>query len=674
MQPNQLRPFFGLSVAIVAVVLFLGSCGKARQTSNFNPDKFDSLVLASRSVPHTVDSLLQAGAIGRTGADFYKVNYWSDYNDTLAMAIADTALNRKIENDEDRYFHYMIAGMSYQLDYIGGHYERGLRRTRQFLDSVDPDFIASHSKLRSNHLMLNSLLGYYNIYLYRFDEAEAQFKKTVGLIAKYEADAQGDSLDLALYAYMRIRLAASAMIAYSNMKQDQRAMKWLEVGETYLNDYVQKNGETSAAQSTSYKLLIMKALFLNRMGRADEAALAYQQAIKNPYYKSQIGRLNTVDYLLESHHYEEALKNIDNIEEILRFRKQEWNIDNIAGFVSLRFKAYLGAGRRDSALAIATRIIYALDSARVWAKRDKAAELATVYDTKDKEAQIAEKETSLLQTRITALIIALVLFIVFFIVYSVLRRRAAKLKVVQDRIEGELQIARNIQMSMVPHEFPHREGLDMYASMTPAKEVGGDLYGYVVRGNMLYFAVGDVSGKGVPASLFMAQATRLFRTMANQGLMPAEICKHMNAELGGDDNVNGMFVTMWIGMLNMDNGHLHFCNAGHNPPVIGGGENHGDFLQMESNAPIGLWPDLEYVGEEIDTIKNRPLFVYTDGLNEAEDPELQQFGDDRLLEILRNTHFDSAQQVVETLSARVAQHRRGAEANDDLTMLCLRVS
>lgn len=674
MQPNQLRPFFGLSVAIVAVVLFLGSCGKARQTSNFNPDKFDSLVLASRSVPHTVDSLLQAGAIGRTGADFYKVNYWSDYNDTLAMAIADTALNRKIENDEDRYFHYMIAGMSYQLDYIGGHYERGLRRTRQFLDSVDPDFIASHSKLRSNHLMLNSLLGYYNIYLYRFDEAEAQFKKTVGLIAKYEADAQGDSLDLALYAYMRIRLAASAMIAYANMKQDQRAMKWLEVGETYLNDYVQKNGETSAAQSTSYKLLIMKALFLNRMGRADEAALAYQQAIKNPYYKSQIGRLNTVDYLLESHHYEEALKNIDNIEEILRFRKQEWNIDNIAGFVSLRFKAYLGAGRRDSALAIATRIIYALDSARVWAKRDKAAELATVYDTKDKEAQIAEKETSLLQTRITALIIALVLFIVFFIVYSVLRRRAAKLKVVQDRIEGELQIARNIQMSMVPHEFPHREGLDMYASMTPAKEVGGDLYGYVVRGNMLYFAVGDVSGKGVPASLFMAQATRLFRTMANQGLMPAEICTHMNAELGGDDNVNGMFVTMWIGMLNMDNGHLHFCNAGHNPPVIGGGENHGDFLQMESNAPIGLWPDLEYVGEEIDTIKNRPLFVYTDGLNEAEDPELQQFGDDRLLEILRNTHFDSAQQVVETLSARVAQHRRGAEANDDLTMLCLRVS
>ncbi len=229
-------------------------------------------------------------------------------------------------------------------------------------------------------------------------------------------------------------------------------------------------------------------------------------------------------------------------------------------------------------------------------------------------------------------------------------------------------------MSMVPHTFPHREGLDMYASMTPAKEVGGDLYGYVVRDQMLYFAVGDVSGKGVPASLFMAQATRLFQTMADQGMMPAEICTRMNTALGGEDNVNGMFVTMFVGMLNMDTGHLHFCNAGHNPPVIGGGDNHGDFMQMEPNAPIGLWPDLQYVGEEIDSVKGRPLFIYTDGLNEAEDPEQRQFGDERLLDILRNTHFDTAQQVIETLAADVEAHRKGAEPNDDLTMLCLRVS
>ena len=252
-------------------------------------------------------------------------------------------------------------------------------------------------------------------------------------------------------------------------------------------------------------------------------------------------------------------------------------------------------------------------------------------------------------------------------------KRMAKMKADQERIEGELNIARNIQMSMVPSTFPEHEGLDMYASMMPAREVGGDLYGCIINGSQLYFTVGDVSGKGVPASLFMAQVTRLFSTMAHQGLEPAAICNRMNSELSGEDNVNGMFVTMFVGMLDMQTGHLSFCNAGHNPPVIGGGKHQGDFLKMIPNVPIGLWPDYEFKGEEMDSVKGRALFIYTDGLNEAENPEQERFGDKRLLDILRDTNFDTARQVVEALEAEVAQHRNGAEPNDDMTMLCLRV-
>ncbi len=210
--------------------------------------------------------------------------------------------------------------------------------------------------------------------------------------------------------------------------------------------------------------------------------------------------------------------------------------------------------------------------------------------------------------------------------------------------------------------------------MTPAKEVGGDLYDYVMQGDKLYFALGDVSGKGVPASLFMAQATRLFMTLAKQGMMPAEICTRMNDALSGEDNESGMFVTLFLGLVDLTTGHLDFCNAGHNPPIIGGGENHGDFLDMLPNAPIGLWPELEYEGEGIDTIKGRPLFIYTDGLNEAENRQQEQFGDDRLIDILRNTHFDSARQVIETLAEEVSRHRNGAEPNDDLTMMCIRIT
>ena len=241
-------------------------------------------------------------------------------------------------------------------------------------------------------------------------------------------------------------------------------------------------------------------------------------------------------------------------------------------------------------------------------------------------------------------------------------------------IESELNVASNIQMSMLPSVFPDREGLDMYASMTPAKEVGGDLYGYLLKDEKLYFCVGDVSGKGVPASLFMAQVTRLFRTLANQMIQPADICTQMNEALSGEENQTCMFVTLFIGLVDLKTGHLSFCNAGHNPPVIGGGEHHGEFLQMLPNFPIGVMPGLEFQGEEIDCIKGRPLFIYTDGLNEAENREHDQFGDDHLIDILRNTHFDTARQVVETLAAKVEEHRDGADPNDDLTMMCLRIS
>ena len=195
----------------------------------------------------------------------------------------------------------------------------------------------------------------------------------------------------------------------------------------------------------------------------------------------------------------------------------------------------------------------------------------------------------------------------------------------------------------------------------------------MLNGSRLYFAVGDVCGKGVPSSLFMAQATRLFMTLAKQDMMPAEICTRMNDALSGDDNESGMFVTLFLGLIDLTTGHLNFCNAGHNPPVIGGGVHQGDFLEMLSNAPIGLWSGLVYEGEEIDTIKGRPLFIYTDGLNEAENPQQEQFGEARLLDQLRQTQFASARQVIETMADAVSLYRDGAEPNDDLTMMCIRM-
>ena len=238
----------------------------------------------------------------------------------------------------------------------------------------------------------------------------------------------------------------------------------------------------------------------------------------------------------------------------------------------------------------------------------------------------------------------------------------------KERFESELRIARDIQMSMVPSTFPQYEGLDMYAEMNPAKEVGGDLYGYVLQGDRLHFCLGDVSGKGVPASLFMSQSARLFRTLATEGMMPVDIAMRMNNELA-ENNDKGMFVTMFIGMLHLDTGRLDYCNCGHNAPVIDGA-----FLKMEyDNAPLGLWEDDPFYGETIDDIRGRQLLIYTDGLNEAENTKQELLGNQRLLELMANTANLSSHQVIDMLKEAVEEHRNGAEPNDDLTLMCIRL-
>ena len=234
----------------------------------------------------------------------------------------------------------------------------------------------------------------------------------------------------------------------------------------------------------------------------------------------------------------------------------------------------------------------------------------------------------------------------------------------KERIESELRIARDIQKRMLPHVFPRRSDIDIYAMMTPAREVGGDLYAYALLDDLLYFCVGDVSGKGVPAALFMAEVTRMFRTLVDGHLTPDAIATRLNLALV-EDNEQGMFVTMFIGLINLKTGHMEYCNAGHNPPLL-----NGEYMQMESNAPIGLWPELDFAGEEVDDMHGKTLFVYTDGINEAENVDHEQFGDARLQALLRRDWGD-ARQTSETIHKAVEDFVGDAEPSDDLTKMCI---
>ena len=241
----------------------------------------------------------------------------------------------------------------------------------------------------------------------------------------------------------------------------------------------------------------------------------------------------------------------------------------------------------------------------------------------------------------------------------------------RERIEGELQIARDIQMGMVPRNFPAfpgRTDIDLYASMSPAKEVGGDLYDYFIKDGRLYFCIADVSGKGVPASLFMAVVRNLFRVVASEGQPPEEIARRINDTVS-EDNEQLMFITMFIGMADLKTGELSFCNCGHNPPVLLGGKP--GFMECEPNVPLGIAPGFTFKGQSIKDFRGTPILLYTDGLNEAENSAHEELGNDRLIQSLSENPYENAQATIDILLDTVAAHVGDAEQSDDLTLLCI---
>ena len=243
----------------------------------------------------------------------------------------------------------------------------------------------------------------------------------------------------------------------------------------------------------------------------------------------------------------------------------------------------------------------------------------------------------------------------------------------RERMERELQIARNIQMGMVPHDFDLGKKVDLYASMVPAREVGGDLYDCFVQDDKLYLCIGDVSGKGVPASLFMSVARAMFRVVARQGLAPAEIARRINDTVS-EKNDQMIFVTMFLAAVDLKTGVMEYCNCGHNAPVLFPGPDKAPaFLDCLSNTALGIASGFDYEGQRVDDMRGKILFLYTDGLNEAENADHEQFGNERMLACLGDGPFLDARSLIDRLSEAVASHVAGAEASDDLTMLCLRI-
>ena len=245
----------------------------------------------------------------------------------------------------------------------------------------------------------------------------------------------------------------------------------------------------------------------------------------------------------------------------------------------------------------------------------------------------------------------------------------------KERIESELRIAREIQMSMVPHVFPpfsNLEQVELSAVLRPAKEVGGDLYDFFsIDEKRFCFAVGDVSGKGVPAALFMAITCKLLRSIAGKYSDPESIISILNNSLA-QNNESCMFVTFFFGILDISTGQISYVNAGHNPPIITKSSGELKILESDGFIPLGIEENYRYKKSEVKMEVGDQLFAYTDGVSEAENEQLQLLGEDAVTEFLSEHNHLKPSDMIQSFELRLEKHAKSCQQSDDITMLSLR--
>lgn len=259
---------------------------------------------------------------------------------------------------------------------------------------------------------------------------------------------------------------------------------------------------------------------------------------------------------------------------------------------------------------------------------------------------------------------------------------AAKMEVEEARIEADLSIAKSIQISALPYTFPpfpERKEFELFASMDAAKEVGGDFYDFFMPGpDTLAFLIADVSGKGIPGAMFMMTGKTLIKSLAETGMAPADVFSHANEKLC-EGNDAGLFITAWMGYLELTTGVVHVANAGHNPPVLIR-DGRAEYIILKPGLMLAGMEEMVYREQTVQLQRGDILYLYTDGVTEARDEDRNLYGEDRLLKLLSfgedapapSDENGMAGEVCRLVARDIEAFVQGAEQSDDITMLCVR--
>lgn len=244
-----------------------------------------------------------------------------------------------------------------------------------------------------------------------------------------------------------------------------------------------------------------------------------------------------------------------------------------------------------------------------------------------------------------------------------------------DRLDEELKLAADIQLSILPMvfpPFPERTEFDLYASMTPAKEVGGDFYDFfLIDSDHLALVIADVSGKGIPAALFMMVSKTMIKNQLMSGCDPSTALERVNAQLS-ERNSSMMFVTVWLAVIEISTGRGRACNAGHENPIFCPAGGEFEVLKYKHNVALGISKKAKYTMREFELHPGDCIFVYTDGVPEATNNETEMFGEKRLVSTLGRNRNAQPKEIILQVADAVREFADGAPQFDDLTMLCVK--
>ena len=245
-----------------------------------------------------------------------------------------------------------------------------------------------------------------------------------------------------------------------------------------------------------------------------------------------------------------------------------------------------------------------------------------------------------------------------------------------ESLKTDLAVAREIQQAILPRVFPpfpeNEKELDLAALMTPAKDVGGDFYDFFrIDQNRIGIVMADVSGKGIPAAIFMAVSRTLIRTVGLQNYAPGK-CLTKSNELLANESVDCMFVTVFYGIYHIDTGELEYCNGGHNSPCILHANGEVEMLPISKNCIVGVFPEQEFTDDRIQLNVGDTLVMYTDGVNEAFNEQQEEYGDERMMDTLKGLCDKSCKEIVDGQLESVRAYAGAAEQSDDITIMALK--